>query len=222
MTLRLVHPSRTVVSGPSRAGKSSLVWAIIDNVKEMYDQPIHRIIYCYSLWQPIFDDYKHKGVIFYQGLPKEDFFDGKSNTLLIIDDLVSSTNSDIVNLFTRGSSHLSISIIFITQNIFHKKIRDITLNSTYLIIFKNFRDIGQFSALARQIWGSGYKFAIEAFTDATSRPYGYLLIDAEPTQDDNYRVRTNILPGQQTFVYVDRGLFKPLQDTNINQLNLQP
>ena len=46
------------------------------------------------------------------------------------------------------------------------------------------------------------KFAIEAYKDATSAPYGYLLIDLKPEQDEQCRLRTNVFPGETEFVYV--------------------
>ena len=43
--------------------------------------------------------------------------------IVIIDDLMSELGSDknLTNLFTKGSHHNDISIIFISQNIFHQR-----------------------------------------------------------------------------------------------------
>ena len=35
-----------------------------------------------------------------------------------------------------------------------------------------------------------WKFAVEGYEDATSVPYGYLLVDLKPDQDEQCRLRT--------------------------------
>ena len=74
----------------------------------------------------------------------------------------------------------------------NKHVRTITLNAYYLVLFKNPRDAGQFAILARQMYPNLFKFAIEAYADATKVPYGYILIDLKPDQDEQCRLRTNI------------------------------
>ena len=46
-----------------------------------------------------------------------------------------------------------MSVIFLTQNLFHKNkhMRTISLNAHYLVLFKNPRDVEQFTTLARQM-----------------------------------------------------------------------
>jgi len=80
----------------------------------------------------------------------------------------------------------------------------ISLNSHYMIRFKNPRDAGQFSILARQMYPGGFKFAEEAYRDATERPFGYLFVDLKPQQDERYRLRTNVFPGEKQCVYVKK------------------
>ena len=50
-----------------------------------------------------------------------------------------SKDKRILNIFTRGSHHRNLSIIYIVQNLFYqgKDSRSISLNSHYLILFKN-------------------------------------------------------------------------------------
>ena len=58
----------------------------------------------------------------------------------MFDDQIIDASKDkrIVNLFTRGSHHRNLSVI-IAQNLFHqgKGSRNISLNSYYLVSFKN-------------------------------------------------------------------------------------
>ena len=80
-----------------------------------------KIIYCYSLYQPLFDYLKTKitNISFIKGLPN---LDEISNCLLVLDDLGQDCidNKDIVQLFTVGSHHRYISVILLTHNIFEK------------------------------------------------------------------------------------------------------
>ena len=78
------------------------------------------------------------------------------------------------------------------------------LNSHYLVLSKNPRDVGQISILGRQTFSNG-KFLEESFKDATSRPYGYLLVDLKPDTEEQLRVRTNIFPDEvPQYVYVPK------------------
>ena len=78
------------------------------------------------------------------------------------------------------------------------------LNSHYLVLFKNPRVVGQIGILGRQMFSIG-KFLEEAFKDATSRPYGYLLVDLKPDTEEELRVRTNIFPDEvPQYVYVPK------------------
>ena len=58
------------------------------------------------------------------------------------------------------------------------------------------------SNLARQMYPGHSKYMVEAFKNATSDPYGYLLIDMKPFTEEMYRLRTNIFPGETHYVYI--------------------
>ena len=59
---------------------------------------------------------------------------------------------------------------------------------------KNARDATQVANLARQMYPGKSTFMIEAFKNARSAPYGYLLIDLKQETDDKLRLRTGIFP----------------------------
>jgi hypothetical protein len=195
----LRHPFTAVVSGPTSCGKTVFVFKLIDNMKEMITPTPSKVIYCYGEYQSLFDNYPQ--IEFHEGLPDITMFDG-TPTLLILDDLMSEANDSVTNLFTKVSHHRNVSVVFLTQNIFYKNLRTISLNSHYIVLFKNPRDAGQVSILARQMYPSNSKFAIEAFKDATSLPHSYLLFDLRPEQDEKLRLRSNIFPDQEHCVYV--------------------
>jgi hypothetical protein len=193
------HPFTSVVSGPTSCGKTVFIFKLIENMKEMLTPAPTKTVYCYGEYQPLFDNYPR--VEFHEGLPDITMFDGVP-TLLILDDLMGEDNDAVTKLFTKVSHHRNVSVIYLTQNIFYKSQRTISLNSHYIILFKNPRDAGQVSTLARQMYPGNSKFVIEAFKDATSTPHSYLLIDLRPEQDEKLRLRANIFPGQDQCVYV--------------------
>ena len=143
---------------------------------------------------------------FHHGLPDIDDFDGREPTLLVIDDLMQESNESVANLFTKGSHHRNISVVFLAQNLFPKNkfARTMSLNAHYMILFKNPRDASQFANLARQMYPKSSQFAVEAYKDATREPYSYLLIDLRPEQDEDLRLRTNIFPRETHYVYVSK------------------
>lgn len=62
-----------------------------------------------------------------------------TKSLMILDDVVAECGRDkrFIYLFAKGCHPLNVSVIFVTQNLFHKgsEIRGASLNSQYLIVF---------------------------------------------------------------------------------------
>ena len=209
--MKLSHPFTCIVSGPSGCGKSSLVKAILqhDVIKPRPD----KILWLYAEDQPLYQSMKN--VEFIQGIPEdlETRFQRRHNNVLILDDLMTQCHSDerLTRLFSVGSHHKNLSIIFIIHNLFHygKEMRTVSLNSHYIILFKNPRDRLQISTLARQMYPGQSQFLIEAFQDATKEAYGYLVIDLKPTTADKLRIRTGILPSDRQLVYVHKDEAEP-------------
>jgi hypothetical protein len=194
MDVRLKHAFTCTVAGPTSSGKTWFVFRLIKHVKSMITPPPEKIVYCYGEFQSMFAEYPT--VEFQEGLPSVDQFDGRQRVLLIIDDLMNEADQNVCNLFTKLSHHRNVSVVFITQNLFHKNkfVRTMNLNTHYIVMFKNPRDASQVAILARQMYPGKSQFVVEAYEDATKEPHGYLLIDLRPDTDDRYRIRTKIFP----------------------------
>ena len=90
--------------------------------------------------------------------------------------------------------HFQFSVLMIVQNLFHKGLRKISLNSQMIVLFKNCRDTNQIAHFMRQIYPKTYKSALDAYKDAVSSQRGYLLIDLRCETHDKNRLRTGIFP----------------------------
>ena len=207
---RLKTPSNIVVVGPSKSGKTYWVSRMIRERKDLFRQPLDRVVFCYGEWQKGFETLQQEpGVTMIEGLPEDlyDRFDGAPG-ILVLDDLMveSSNNSEVEKLFTRGTHHRGLTTVFLTQNLFRKGARTQTLNAHYVVAFKNPRDRTQIGFLFRQAFPNQQKYAEEAFKDATQREYGYLMFDFETDTDDLVRLRTRIFPSDQgpQVVYVPK------------------
>lgn len=191
--IHFFHPFTCIVAGPSGCGKSNFVTNFLKYAKDICDAEFTEIVWCYDEMQPLYDlEY----VNYHQGIPDMTMFDGEHPKLLIIDDLMRESDGRIVDIFTKGSHHRNLSVFYITQNLFHqgKGQRDISLNSSYVIYFKNPRDRTQIRHLARQVYPDSPKFVEEAYKDATMKAHGYLLIDLKQDTNDMCRFKSNIYP----------------------------
>ena len=79
-----------------------------------------KVIYCYGEYQKEFDELR--GVDFIEGFPQDlnELTQGHDQTLLVLDDLMSECSKDqrVSDLFTRGSHHKGITVLYLTQNLF--------------------------------------------------------------------------------------------------------
>lgn len=174
----------------------------------MFSQTIDKIVWFYGIHQSLYDEIAD--VEFVEGFPSQYENLLGTNTLFVLDDLMTQCGRDqrITHLFTRGSHHLNLSVIFITQNFFHKgkEMREISLNAHYLALCKNRRDESQIIHLGRQLFPNQLKFFTEVYQDATRNPFSYLFIDLRSDTPENLRLRTQILPNQTQYVYQSKNV----------------
>ena len=176
MTLPWKHPFTAIVAGPTGSGKSYFVFNFLKHLDTMLDQPVEEVVWCFGTDQVLYDEIKKSISVptrFVQGLPSlMDIAPEKKPKarLVIVDDLMRESDKHMVDLFTKGSHHSNLSIVFISQNIFHqgRGQRDISLNAHYIVFFKNPRDQYQIVPFSRQVYPENPKFVQEAYKDATS------------------------------------------------------
>ena len=208
-----LKPANIIVASRTGGGKTHLVYQILKHASAMFEILPERIIYCYNVYQtPLFDQMKKEiqGIQFVQGIPKrEDLNEWNKITpghkVIVLDDLLqrASASNDIVDLFCVLSSHMNFTVLFLVQNVFgdSKRLRTISLNAHYFIIFKTQRHQMQVQTLGTQMFPGETTFFMDAYKRSVVRLYGYLLIDIHPRGNPSYTLRTNILPNEITIVY---------------------
>lgn len=192
------HPFNCIMSGPTSCGKTFLLAEILKFKDSLIDQAPANVLYCYKSWQPTYDTIKIQNpkIQFYEGMPGTDDLRNIRDLIIVFDDLNNQciNNEEVMDIFTVGSHHRNISAVVLTQNIFSKGkfSREISLNSNYLILFKNPRDQLQLQILSRQMYPGQSKFLQEAFADATQVPHGYLLLDLLQETPSSDRIQSGI------------------------------
>jgi GTPase SAR1 family protein len=196
------HPFTMMIAGPSGCGKTTFTTNLIRNVKKYIQPSPFRIIWCNPAFNAV--PTQLKNIEYFNNIPEN--INNKENNpiLIILDDLMlSSYNSQVCELFTKGSHHRNLSVILITQNVFHqgKHCRDISLNCKYLVMFKNPRDKSQIMPLARQIYPENSKDFLKVYNEITSVPYGYIVLDLTQDINDIFRFRSNIFEDNKFDIY---------------------
>lgn len=126
-----------------------------------------------------------------------DFIDNLPNDgtkyLLIFDDSCDeiSRSKKFEKIATAGR-HRNLNCIYVKHNLFHKSSngRDAELQNTHIILFKSPRDVQQVNVLSKQL-GLGNDLQ-KWYTNATSKPYGHIMIDLTPKTPDSLRYCSDV------------------------------
>ncbi len=80
------------------------------------------------------------------------------------------------------------------QNVFEQstQLRTISLNTHYIVAFKNHRNQRQMYTLIRQVVPRNPEWLIQAYEDAVKKPYSYMVFDARSDSHDSLRFRSEI------------------------------
>lgn len=200
--MKFQHPFTSIIAGMTSSGKTYFVRKLLNNWKQLIavDVNVLKIMWCYNETESLSKvNASNCEIVYIKGIPNLDEIKQFKPNLIVLDDLMDDVSNEIKELFTRGSHHMNISIIFIVQNIFNqnKQMRTICLNAHYIVLTKGLRNTQQISLLGKQIFSKS-KELIEVFKHATSRPFGYLILDLHPQTKDEFRLRTRIFRDELT------------------------
>ena len=211
-TIRFHHPSTMIISGPTGCGKTQFVCRLLENnmlIDENGKAP-NRIVWLYGAWQPLFEQLEAKYgdlIEFREGFDKEVIgsFDASVRNLVIIDDLMQQAKNDgiIANLFTKGSHHSNLTVMYLMQNLFEqgKYSVKVSRNSHYIVLFKNPRNSQEVRTLGQQMVPGRVASLVSIFESATENEFSYLVIDLRPQTPTEFRYRTQIFPGEITRLF---------------------
>ena len=135
-----------------------------------------------------------------------DFIDSSKNNgteyLLIFDESFEEVcdSKTFVDIAT-ARRHWGLGTIYINQNHLHqsKLGRYVELQKTHIVLFKSPRDVMQVTNVGAQL-GLGSEL-VGWYRDATSVPFGHLLIDLSPRTDDRLRYCTTVDLFRQNFIF---------------------
>ena len=99
-----------------------------------------------------------------------------------------------------------MSVVLMLQNFYYKNCRTITLNSKYIIIFKNPRSSSIIQHLGREMNNGKKNCLLDfAYQDATKgKSHSYVFIDLNQDQNDDFRIRSNVFPDSNCIVYMPK------------------
>ena len=219
LDFRLKSPHSFLLAGPTQCGKTHFVAELIRQKNQVFSLPPTRVNYYFQEWNDgIFDSLRDNyGVHFYNSLPSldeiKDVCSKDPLTYFIIDDWDQDITAETASLFKVQTHHiLQCGVAFMTQNLFsqNKHFRDITLNATYLALFKMPRDKRQLRTFAGQFMPDNPQFVTDSFMEATKHPFNPLIIDLHQKTPENLRLFDRFLLPEPTRVFIPTG-FKYLR-----------
>ena len=191
---QLQHPFRAISVGSSNSGKT---YSILKHIILDPHNPFDKVVWCapkFSLEQSKIQEIKKKlgkKLILVEGLDEEllqKIIDDKpkeEQMLIVLDDLISKTDSQFIkDLFISGR-HRNISTIEILQQIFCGG-RSHRLNSDYFILH-SFPDKSEARRLLQQLDPKNAKMLCDCYDKSIQRDggKGFLLIDGQHHKQEN-------------------------------------
>ena len=182
-----------LVCGPTMAGKSTFVHALL-NGKNIFEKQPSNVYWYHGGESDV--GLKDKGYIIKSGLP-DNFLDVPNGSVVVLDDLMNEAkdHSGVTNLFTKLVHHNRLFVINITQNFFmnSKETRTRRLNTQYVVMFKNPSDATQIHVIGRQMYLGKQQFLSSVNRIVSKEPHSSLFLDLRQETPEDYGVRSNIL-----------------------------
>ena len=169
----------TIIFGQTGAGKT---YFMLEVIRQKLIHPFPKnIYYMYNIEQDFmyrWNETEEQKITFIQGLGVEQM-NTSEPSLLVIDDLLLSTNKEVVEMFILGSHHKQISLFYLTQNLFPNcnMNRTMSNNAHYYVLFHNQRNFRQIHTLAHQIYvGRDVQRITNAYKRANKQERGFVVL----------------------------------------------
>lgn len=202
VNLGLENGSIIQIVGPSGCGKTFFTCQLLSN-KQTFQKPIKNIYWHSGIAEgesgaTLCGLKKLARLKLVNGLPEGWIDKPQTNDVIVIDDLFEEVNKDATScnqLFTKIARHRGVTVVFLTQNLFHAggKHRTRNINTHYLVLFKNPRDRTVIDFVARQAFPQNRMFLMDAFDDITNNTcHSYVFLDFTQNCPDDLRVQTDL------------------------------
>jgi hypothetical protein len=197
-------PALLYLTGTSYSGKTEFILKLIEHNTKLFIPNVQRIVFVYAENQPgLFERVRgaYPETEFVNGLQELQSkieFSSSIPSLLVLDDIAheSSMSEYVLQLAVRESHHKAITVIYVQHNLFqqNKYSKTISLQSKYIVLFKNPRDVNQYKYLGNQIFGpGGGKILVQVFRDISDeRSYPHLIIDLHPESNKAFCLISNL------------------------------
>ena len=181
---RFHTPSSILVVGPSGCGKTVFTEKLLVDNPDLFET----------------QGMQDQGVVFHEGIPDHDAlvqWFPQGHGVLVLDDLMDEGSHDkrVLDLFTKHSHHQGVTVLYLCQDMFPvgRYAKSISRNAHYIVAFKNPRDQLGVRNVMLQSFPTTWKDTLETFHQATTRPYGYLVLDLHPASSDQQRLLSHLL-----------------------------
>ena len=119
------QPTTILIAGPTQAGKTFFFKQILEH--QLIQTSPSRVIYVFGEHAPNLADLKHLYPTIEDVQGKKNLLDilatieADERNLVVLDDQMSEAGKmETSNLFTKGSHHQNITVVYIVQNVFDK------------------------------------------------------------------------------------------------------
>ena len=207
----IITPATVVIFGSSGSGKTCLTSEIIKHRDYCFDKPVQRIYFFYACYQKQYQELENQipHINFFNCLPTEEHInelsDINSHDLIVLDDWGQecARNQVVLSLFVRDCHHKNISLILLTQQLYHPGAcrRTQSVNTTCNIFMRNPAGSDQINIFSRQRFPGKSKEFIATYEKVTRKPFSYLIVDSHSKTDPQISIRTGLFPGDDIIVY---------------------
>ena len=194
MPIKFLANKNTIIFGQTGSGKTHFILELIR--KKMIHPFPKNIYYMYKVEQDFMKSWnkiEEQKITFIQGLNPNKMKTSEPS-LLVIDDLLLSTNKDVVEMFILGSHHKQISLFYLSQNLFPdcSLFRTMSNNAHYFVIFNNKRNSTQIHRLAHQVFiGKDVKRIKNAYKRIQQQQWGFMVLTFVPELSEELTVVTD-------------------------------
>jgi hypothetical protein len=192
--LKFKLPFGMIVVGASGAGKSTFILKFIAQCDQLIEPKPASVAYCFGEMSSLVPLLQKCGVSVYAGVPSEELIKRHAKPLLLIldDCLLDISQKTLSEMFTKKSHHQHYACVFASQDAFDPKIKVARQNAQYIVLMRSPNSALAIRNIGVQLFPKQLDYFLDAYKQATSVPFGYMLIDNHASSDPTLRLRTNI------------------------------